>query len=104
MCPVLADIIDQIGEYRDECAKLNVGLVPMQSLSREKLISILNKLMLAHSQDTALILTALPFPALSAEETLADAYVAQLKGLTASLPPTVLVCNGENFPYISTSL
>ena len=96
--------MDQIGEYRDECMRLSAGPAPLQSLPREKLISIVNQLMQRHSGDTALILSALPFPALSSEDAVAETYVRQLKSLTASLPPTVLVCNGENVPYISTSL
>ena len=34
----------------------------------------------------------------------AHQYVSSLNKLTDGLPPTVLVCNGEDVPFISTSL
>jgi hypothetical protein len=102
---MLHDVMDQVAEYRTECDKLGGSPAALQTLSPEALARVVNQLMLRNSGvDTALILTALPFPVVSFDERDAELYVRRLNTLTSGLPPTLLVCNGEDVPFISTSL
>jgi phospholipid N-methyltransferase len=96
--------MDQVEEYHQTCAKNNFTPIPLQSLPFELTVKIVNQLILRHSNDTALILSTLPFPMNSDQEHQAQVYVQHLNNLTQNLPPTLLVSNGEDVPFISTSL
>jgi hypothetical protein len=101
---MLHDVMDQVPEYHDECAKIGGAPVALQTLSPDALARVVNQLMLRNSGDTALILTALPFPVVSYDERDAELYIKRINSLVNALPPTLLVCNGEDVPFISTSL
>jgi hypothetical protein len=97
--------MDQVEEYHQECAKTNFSPIPLQNLPSNLLMTVVNKLILRNSADTAMVLTALPFPMPpSSEESVAQAYVDRLNTLVRGLPPTILAANGEDVAFISTSL
>lgn len=102
---MLLNVMDEVLEYHEECSKVNFQPVPLQDLSQELLVKLTNSMMSRHSSTQAsLIFSILPYPHDTTREQEADAYVRRLNTLSSNLPPLILVGNGENVPFIVTSL
>jgi hypothetical protein len=102
---MLLNVMDEVHEYHAECARTDLKPVELQSLAPDLLAKVANSMMVRHSSaQTALVFTILPYPHETQDESAAQAYVRRLNTLTSGLPPTILVGNGENVPFIVTSL
>ncbi len=101
---MLQSVMDEVVEYHDLCAQRDYAPVPLHELSKDMLVTLANSMMVRHSGDTSLLFTVLPFPQGTQSEQEAEQYVRRLNTLTAGLPPTLLVSNGEDVPFIVTSL
>jgi hypothetical protein len=102
---MLINVMDDVPEYHAECAKNNHNAVALNTLSQDFLVRIANTMMKRHSvNQTSTIFTILPYPQDTQDERTAEAYVRRLNTLTTGLPPTILVSNGEDVPFIVTSL
>ena len=101
---MLVDLYDAVPQYQRACNESSQPLVPLTQLTAEQRFPILNLFMAQHSLETCQIIAPLPLPCDDGDAEGAAAYVRNLNVLTQDLPPTILVCHGEDIAYISTCI
>ena len=94
---------DQVEAYRALGDSPNKP-APLHTVPVLQRMAILNELMQRYSGDTCHIVTPLPFPCDGSDLQQARTYVTGLDILARGLPPTIMVCNGEDIPFISTCI
>lgn len=79
-------------------------LRPLESLPLHEYAVIAGQIFLQHSCDAVQLFVPLPVPPSGDDLLAAESYLSALQIMTAGLPPTVLVCPGENIQFISTEI
>ena len=64
----LLQTMDLVHDYHQACSANNFAPMPLERLPLELRLRVANQLMARHSDNTAIILTALPFPVLKPHE------------------------------------
>ena len=99
---MLQDAMDAVPAYRDLCH--GDTPIPLQAVRPDALAKIVNELVRPTVSDTCQVVMSLRAPPSLASEQEARQYLWDLHVLTHALPPTILVCNGEDLPFISTCI
>ena len=99
---MLQDVMHAVPAYRDMCPE-DVP-IPLNAVRPDALAKIINELVRPTVSDTCQVVMSLRAPPNQAAEAEARQYLWDLHTLTDALPPTILVCNGEDLPFISTCI
>jgi hypothetical protein len=101
------EIAARVPAYRDACTQDRTvpGLVHLSDLEPSQHASILNAFIKSESvTNTCQVFMPIPYPPSGKNDEHARTYLNLLTTLSHGLPPTVLVCDGEDVAFISTSL